>query len=49
MYFDSEGNPVYKSRLVMQGHREPEQDRVVNEFPTILRSSVRRLIVLGIF
>ncbi len=39
--FDSEGRPVYKSRLVIQGHRDPEKDRVVNEAPTLLRSSVR--------
>ncbi len=46
--FDSEGNPFFKSRLVIQGNSDPEKDRVVNEDPFILWSSVRLLIVLGI-
>ncbi len=46
--FDANGTLIFKSRLVIQGHRDPEKHRVVNEAPTILRSSVRLLIALGI-
>ncbi len=42
--FDADGKSIFKSRLVIQGHRDPEKHRVVNEAPTILRSSVRLLI-----
>ena len=39
---------IYKDRLVILGHRDPEKARVVNEAPTILRASVRLIITLAI-
>ncbi len=46
--FDVDGKRIFKSRLVIQCHLDPEKDHVVNEAPTILRSSVRLLIALGL-
>ena len=38
---DSKGNEKYKTRLVTQGHLDPEKGKIVNEAPTNLRSSTR--------
>ncbi len=36
-------NTVYKTRPVIQGHKYFEQGLIVNEAPTILRSSLRTI------
>ena len=43
---DLNSKEKFKTRLVIQGHLDPEKRRVVNEAPTILRSSSR--IILSI-
>ncbi len=35
-----------KARLVIVAHRDPEKPRVLNEAPTVLKSSVRILTAL---
>ncbi len=42
--FDSE----WSTSLVIQGHSDPEKDRVVNDGPAALMSAVRLLVILGI-
>ena len=44
---DSEENEKCKARLVILGHLDPENGRVVNEAPTILRSSTRIIQTLA--
>ncbi len=44
---DSEGNEKFKTRLVIQGQLDPEEGRVVNEAPAILRSSTRIILSLA--
>ncbi len=44
---DSEENEKCKARLVILGHLDPENGRVVNEAPTILRSSTRIILTLA--
>lgn len=41
-----DGSMSPKARLVVLGHLDPEKERVVNEAPTIHRSSVRLLLTL---
>ena len=40
-------DPIFKARFVILGHKDPDKDRVVNEAPTVLRSSVRLVIALS--
>ncbi len=40
-------DPIYKARLVIMGHQDPEKGRIVNEAPTVTRSSVRLIIALS--
>lgn len=44
---DPEGNEIFKTRLVIQGHLDPEKGMTVNEAPTILRSSTRIILSLA--
>ena len=44
---DVTGKETYKTRLVIQGHRDPEKGHVVNEAPTVLRSSTRIILALA--
>ena len=41
-----EPNQYFKARLVILGHVDPEKPRVVNEAPTVLKSSVRLVLTL---
>ncbi len=36
----------FKARLVISGHIDPDKPRVVNEAPTVLKSSVRLAVAL---
>lgn len=45
---DAHGHMIRKISLVIQGHLDPEKEFVVNEAPTLLRSSVRILLGLGL-
>ncbi len=47
MKYDANGNPIYKTRLFIQGHTEPDKDLAVNEDPTVLRSSMRLFVALS--
>jgi len=40
-------SPQFKARFVILGHKDPDKHRIVNEAPTVLRSSVRLLISLS--
>lgn len=40
-------NPIYEARFIIQGHKDPEKGKVVNEAHTVLRSSVRLIIALS--
>ncbi len=42
----NEDTEYFKARLVILGHRDPDKPRVVNEAPTVLKSSVRLMITL---
>ena len=44
---DSSGNEKYKTRLVIQGHLDPEKGKIVNEAPTILRSSTNVILTIA--
>ena len=35
---------VFKARLVILGHKDPDKGRIVNEAPTVTRSSVRLIV-----
>ncbi len=44
----NKGEPAekFKARLVILGHVDPEKPRVVNEAPTVMKSSIRLLLTL---
>ncbi len=44
---DSGGIEKFKTRLVIQGHLDPEEGRVVSKTPTILRSSTRIILSMA--
>ena len=44
---DSNGNEKFKTRLFIQGHLDPEKGKIVNEAPTILRSSTRLILTIA--
>ena len=41
-----DGSENFKTRLVIQGHKEPGKNQIVKEAPTVLRSSVRLILIL---
>ena len=43
-----EKDELLKARLVIMGHVDPDKARVVNEAPTLLKSSMRIIIALGL-
>ena len=45
--FDTNGNKKYKTRLVIQGDKDPDKGSVVTEAPTVLRSSVRMILTIS--
>ncbi len=44
---DENGIQKYKSRLIIQGHRDPQKSLVVTEALTILRSSIKLVLALS--
>ena len=44
---DEYGKEKFKSRLFIQGHRDPNKERTVAEAPSILRSSTRLILALS--
>jgi hypothetical protein len=40
--------PIYKARLVVLGHLDPEKDKVVSESPTVRAVSIRLLCALAV-
>ncbi len=48
LIISNQGEPTeeYKPRLVILGHIDPDKPRIVNEAPTVMRSSVRLAITL---
>ena len=43
----SNSNEKFETRLVIQGHLYPEKGKVVNQAPTILRSSTRLILMIA--
>lgn len=43
----SESDQYFKARLVILGHIDPDKPRIVNEAPTVLRSSIRMIVALA--
>ena len=41
------GNKKYKTRLVIQGHKDPDKGSIVTEAPTVLPSSLRLLLSIA--
>lgn len=44
---DDNGKETFKTRLGIQGHKDPEKKSVVTEAPTVLRSSIRLILTLS--
>ncbi len=44
---DEQGREIFKSRLIIQGHLDPGKATIVNDAPTVLRSSIRLILSLS--